>query len=215
MPDVYPVFPEYDIELQAKCMNLVRAHTDVPVPDVRWVELDAAVARDAVPRDAPHRRRSAPGHPAVRVRRLGRRRAGGDTCRDADAHAGTAEEAARAHARERRPGIPHAAPARIDRVAAAGRARAVVLRLGARRPLVPAHRRDVRVARRALARRGRDGPQLGRRAGRQHLVPRLHPDRGARLGDGNGRAARSRPRMDDLPARVLPRHGRSDSGCRG
>ena len=41
MPDVYPVFPEYDIELQAKCMNLVRAHTDVPVPDVRWVELDA------------------------------------------------------------------------------------------------------------------------------------------------------------------------------
>jgi aminoglycoside phosphotransferase (APT) family kinase protein len=40
MPDVYPVFPEYDIELQAKCMNLVRARTDVPVPDVRWVELD-------------------------------------------------------------------------------------------------------------------------------------------------------------------------------
>src|SRR6266576_4198236 len=38
--DVYPVFPEYDIELQAKCMNLVRARTDVPVPDVRWVELD-------------------------------------------------------------------------------------------------------------------------------------------------------------------------------
>ncbi len=40
MPDVYPVFPEYDIELQAKCMNLVRARTDVPAPDVRWVELD-------------------------------------------------------------------------------------------------------------------------------------------------------------------------------
>jgi aminoglycoside phosphotransferase (APT) family kinase protein len=39
-PDVYPVFPEYDIELQAKCMRLVRAHTDVPVPDVRWLELD-------------------------------------------------------------------------------------------------------------------------------------------------------------------------------
>jgi len=39
-PEVYPVFPEYDIELQAKCMRLVRARTDVPVPDVRWVELD-------------------------------------------------------------------------------------------------------------------------------------------------------------------------------
>ncbi len=38
--DVYPVFPEYDIELQAKCMKLVRAHTDVPAPEVRWLELD-------------------------------------------------------------------------------------------------------------------------------------------------------------------------------
>jgi aminoglycoside phosphotransferase (APT) family kinase protein len=40
LPDVYPVFPEYDIELQAKCMRLVRARTDVPAPEVRWVELD-------------------------------------------------------------------------------------------------------------------------------------------------------------------------------
>jgi aminoglycoside phosphotransferase (APT) family kinase protein len=40
MPEVYPVFPEYDIELQAKAMRLVQARTDVPVPDVRWVELD-------------------------------------------------------------------------------------------------------------------------------------------------------------------------------
>jgi aminoglycoside phosphotransferase (APT) family kinase protein len=38
--DVYPVFAEYDIELQAKCMQVVRAHTDVPAPDVRWLELD-------------------------------------------------------------------------------------------------------------------------------------------------------------------------------
>jgi len=40
LPDVYPVFPEYDIELQAKCMQLVRARTDVPAPEVRWTELD-------------------------------------------------------------------------------------------------------------------------------------------------------------------------------
>jgi aminoglycoside phosphotransferase (APT) family kinase protein len=39
-PDVFPVFPEYDIELQAKCMRLVRERTDVPAPEVRWVELD-------------------------------------------------------------------------------------------------------------------------------------------------------------------------------
>jgi aminoglycoside phosphotransferase (APT) family kinase protein len=41
LPDVYPVFPEYDIELQAKCMRLVRARTDVPAPEVHWVELDS------------------------------------------------------------------------------------------------------------------------------------------------------------------------------
>jgi aminoglycoside phosphotransferase (APT) family kinase protein len=38
--EVYPVFPEYDIELQANCMNVVRARTDVPAPEVRWLELD-------------------------------------------------------------------------------------------------------------------------------------------------------------------------------
>src|SRR5690348_7771599 len=38
--DVYPVFAEYDIEKQAKCMRLVRAQTDVPAPEVRWLELD-------------------------------------------------------------------------------------------------------------------------------------------------------------------------------
>jgi aminoglycoside phosphotransferase (APT) family kinase protein len=38
--DVYPVFPEYDIELQAMCMNLVRKRTDVPAPEVRWLELE-------------------------------------------------------------------------------------------------------------------------------------------------------------------------------
>jgi aminoglycoside phosphotransferase (APT) family kinase protein len=40
MQDVFPVFPEYDIELQRRCMDLVRARTDVPAPEVRWVELD-------------------------------------------------------------------------------------------------------------------------------------------------------------------------------
>jgi aminoglycoside phosphotransferase (APT) family kinase protein len=40
MPDVYPVFPEYDIELQRECMDLVRAHTNVPAPEVCWTELD-------------------------------------------------------------------------------------------------------------------------------------------------------------------------------
>jgi aminoglycoside phosphotransferase (APT) family kinase protein len=34
------VFPEYDLDLQARCMRLVRAATDVPVPEVPWYEDD-------------------------------------------------------------------------------------------------------------------------------------------------------------------------------
>ena len=207
MPEVYPVFPEYDIELQAKCMKLVRARTDVPAPDVRWVELDPQWL----------------GTPFLVMRRID-----GEAPPDippyvfggwvADATPETRaamqrstlevlEEAARAHARQRRPRVPRPAAARRHRAAPAGRARALVLRLGARRTLVPVDRPDVRVARGALARRRRDGAQLGRRARRQHPLPRLRADRGARLGDGHGRAARGRPRVDDLPAHVLPRHG--------
>ncbi len=33
-----PVFPEYDLELQYRCLNLVREHTAVPVPVARWFE---------------------------------------------------------------------------------------------------------------------------------------------------------------------------------
>jgi aminoglycoside phosphotransferase (APT) family kinase protein len=40
LPDLYPVFPEYELGTQARCMRLVRDRTDVPAPDVRWIELD-------------------------------------------------------------------------------------------------------------------------------------------------------------------------------
>ena len=42
LPELYPVFPEYDLELQATCMRLVGQRTDVPAPEVRWVEHDTA-----------------------------------------------------------------------------------------------------------------------------------------------------------------------------
>ena len=42
LPSLYPVFPEYDIEMQRHCMELVRAHTSVPTPEVPWCELDPA-----------------------------------------------------------------------------------------------------------------------------------------------------------------------------
>jgi aminoglycoside phosphotransferase (APT) family kinase protein len=37
----YPVFPEYDLELQRRVMQTVAAHTDVPVPEVIAHETDA------------------------------------------------------------------------------------------------------------------------------------------------------------------------------
>ena len=40
LPDLYPVFPDYDLELQRKCMDLVRANTDVPAPEVAFFERD-------------------------------------------------------------------------------------------------------------------------------------------------------------------------------
>jgi len=41
-PDVsdVPVFPTYDLELQFRVMQVVAEHTEVPVPRVRWLELD-------------------------------------------------------------------------------------------------------------------------------------------------------------------------------
>jgi aminoglycoside phosphotransferase (APT) family kinase protein len=40
LPELYPVFPAYELDIQARCMDLVRTATDVPAPDVRWLELD-------------------------------------------------------------------------------------------------------------------------------------------------------------------------------
>ena len=41
-PGAYPVFPEYDLELQYRCIDVVREHTDVPVPDAPWYEPDVS-----------------------------------------------------------------------------------------------------------------------------------------------------------------------------
>ena len=71
LPEVYPVFPEYNLGLQKRCMELVRAHTDVPAPEVPYAEDRRAVARLAVHRDEAGRRCAAARRPAVRVRWLG------------------------------------------------------------------------------------------------------------------------------------------------
>jgi aminoglycoside phosphotransferase (APT) family kinase protein len=40
LPGLYPVFPNYDLELQRQCMDLVRARTNVPAPEVAFYERD-------------------------------------------------------------------------------------------------------------------------------------------------------------------------------
>ena len=40
-PEHWPVFPTYDLDLQRRCMELVRQLTDVPVPVPLWFETDA------------------------------------------------------------------------------------------------------------------------------------------------------------------------------
>jgi aminoglycoside phosphotransferase (APT) family kinase protein len=42
LPELYPVFPEYDLTLQRRCMDLVRTSTDVPAPEVPFSETDAS-----------------------------------------------------------------------------------------------------------------------------------------------------------------------------
>ncbi|WP_193746909.1 phosphotransferase family protein, partial [Dietzia sp. UCD-THP] len=41
--DAFPVFPVYDLQKQFDVMRVVRENTDLPVPRVRWLELDPAV----------------------------------------------------------------------------------------------------------------------------------------------------------------------------
>jgi aminoglycoside phosphotransferase (APT) family kinase protein len=42
-PDAFPLFPWYDLPRQVAAMRLVRERTDVPVPQVPWLQPDGAV----------------------------------------------------------------------------------------------------------------------------------------------------------------------------
>jgi len=42
-PTEHPVFPEYDLYAQFRCMQIVAEVSDVPVPRVRWWEPDASI----------------------------------------------------------------------------------------------------------------------------------------------------------------------------
>ncbi len=203
-----PVFPRYDLDRQARVIRLVGERTDVPVPRVRWFEPDPTplgspfIVMDRVEGAAP---------PDVMPYNFGswlmdasledQRRLQDASVRIlAEIHGVEATDDELAFLDGRRAGR-HAAPSARERP---GR----VLRVGARRRSPRAGDRGrLRVDRGPLARTSghgaRDGHQLGRLADRQHPLPRLRAGGGARLGDGRGRAARGRHRLDDLHPRLL------------
>ena len=116
-----------------------------------------------------------------------------------------ARPAARDHAGDARPLVPHAARARCERARPAARVPALVLRLGARRRDLPAHRAHVRVARRDTGRpRTRTvfnwgDSRIGNMLWRDFEPVAVLDWEMATVGPPRGRR-----RVDDLPARVLP-----------
>ena len=217
LPDLYPVFPDYDLELQRKCMDLVRAHTDVPAPEVAFFERDAEWL----------------GTPFLVMRRID-----GESPPDIPPYVfgGWVMDATPEQRRTLQdtigracsPGCTRSRPTTHDLSFLAQPehgASALDQQLGYQRwyyewardgvsyPLIE---RTFAWLDAQPAARGRPGAQLGRRAHRQHALPRLRAGRGARLGDGDGRPARGRPRVDDLPRHVLrrPRRALRDAGAR-
>ena len=69
-PTGYAVFPEYDMSLQYRCMEIIDRVCDVPVPRVRWLEERPEVLGPAVLRDGPGRRARPRRRPAVLGRGL-------------------------------------------------------------------------------------------------------------------------------------------------
>ncbi len=161
LPDLYPVFPDYDLELQRKCMDLVRTATDVPAPEVAFYERDSEWLRTpflvmrrvdgTAPPDIPpyvfegwildaspeERRRLQDSSVGVLAR----------------LHEITPATHDLSFLAQPRFGAERARPA--------ARVPALVLRVGAQRRLLPADRAHPGVARRAPPARGRAGAQLG------------------------------------------------------
>ena len=172
-PRDVPVFPSYDLEMQYLVVQLVAANSDVPVPRVRWLELDPEPL-------------GTPFFVMDRVEALSRptscRTPWGAGCsrptRPINAGCRTPASASSppCTASTWRPLAPRPGPRRPRRhgVAAPRREPAALLRLGARRAALLLAGARLRLAGGELARRRRrHGHQLGRRAHRQHPVRRV------------------------------------------
>ncbi len=217
LPELYPVFPDYDLELQRKCMDLVRAGTDVPAPEVAFFERDAEWL----------------GTPFLVMRRIG-----GTAPPDIPPYVfeGWILDAS-PEERRRLQDASVSLLARLHEITPATHdlsflarpdfgASALDQQLGYQRWYYEWARNGVSypLIERTLAwleehrpPEGDAGAQLGRRPHRQRALRRLRTGRGARLGDGDDRPPRGRRRVDDLPRHLLrrPRRALRAAGARG
>ena len=207
----YPTFPTFDLAFQHGAIDLVRARTSVPVPEVvhletseEWLGVPFMVVREVagdVPCDNPPYLidpggwflRGTPDDWTAprdlddrRVRRAPRNRRRG-----------------RGHPRSfasTRPATPRSlACSRRTGTTTTGRATGTRSRSSSGPSTALHHHAGERSQRRAL----------GRRPPGQHHLPRLRARRGARLGDGGRGPARGRPRVDNVLPAVLRAHGRA------
>ena len=213
--EVLPVFPRYDLGAQARCMQLVAEHTDVPVPSCRWLEedethlgspflimdrIDGRVPPDRMPytfgswlTEATDADRAHLEKTSVEVL--------------AGIHTITPDERRPRVPRGRRRGRHAAAPARQRPVR--------LLRVGPRGGQVLVDRGHARLARGALARvRERPGPGMGRRPPGNILYDGFTP-----VGVLDWEMATvAPPEMDigwmHLPPLVLPEPDRGDGASR-
>ena len=195
-PTGFGIFPRYDLTLQYRVMAALRG-TDVPVPRMFWFEPDATLlgapfyVMERV--DGPHPDRQS----ALPRGRLDDRGHAGRARRHLVERRRHARRDPRLRRREARHRLPRRAAAgnRHDRVAA--RALEALRGVGHRRsaafPTIEAGWQWL-VANRPPPSQRRD-LLLGRRADRQHDLPRRPLRRGARLGDGDARPGRDGPRL--------------------
>ena len=173
-PTGYSIFPDYDLLMQARVMDILARDTASPVPARdRRGRRSRQPARAAVLRDGADRRPD-PGRPsALPAEGLAPRRharAAGAGVRRRPRRDG---EPARARLARPRARLPRPHRVRPRRHRAAGRDDRPTVRLGARRPHDAAARRRVGVVAGERARRPEGRPQLGRLPARQPHVPRL------------------------------------------
>ena len=187
-PAADPVFQVYDMERQFRTMEMVAEHTDVPVPQVLWLETGDRGHRGPVLRHGADRRRRPARRAALHLRRqlVLRRRRRGPAAAGAERRRGAGRPAPADGGRTGRLPRPARRRATARCATTSGRQRAYYDWVAADGVRSPLDRTRASTGSRSTGPTTRDDAvlQLGRRPRRQHDVRGLRPGGRPRLGDG-------------------------------